>query len=210
MPYVVHYDNPMLDTLHNYFPAMLYEPEAFETVPDVFAYAHSQMRRHFDLFAAGRAAYRPIRAPRPAAHIRPLQVQPAPAVDILQASADLLQMFRPPTGNFTNVMLALPMNAQDLIVAMMQNGAMPAGGAALRAFEEPVIVRPTAEQIATATTLEVVTSGDEDCAICQDTITANTEARTINACDHQFHAGCIDTWFQQNVRCPVCRHDIRE
>lgn len=207
MPYVVHYDNPMLDTLHNYFPAMLYEPEAFETVPDVFAYAHSQMRRHFDLFAAGRAAYRPIRAaPRLALAERAPPIR-APPPDIVQASADLLNMIRPPpAGNFTNVMPAIPMNVQDLLLSMM--GAPPA--AAIQRFEDPVIVRPTAEQIATATTLEVLTDADEVCAICQDTIAVNTEARTINACDHQFHMGCIDTWFQQNVRCPVCRHDIRE
>lgn len=206
MPYVIHYDNPMLDTLHNYFPAMLYESEAFQTVPDVFEYARRQMHLHFDLFAAGRAAYRPMPAPRVRAQVLPLQMQPARPADIIQASADLLQMLRPPMGNFTNMMPVIPANVQDLIVAMMANpvAAQP------QAFEDPVIVRPTVEQIATATTLEVVTGPDEVCAICQDAIAVNAEARTINACDHQFHTGCIDTWFQQNVRCPVCRHDIRE
>ena len=206
MPYVNHYDNPMLDTLHNYFPAMLYEPEAFQTVPDVFTYARAQMHRHFDLFAAGRAAYRPMRpAPRPAG----LPIHAAPDADIMQVSADILQMLRPPTGNFTNVMPAMPVavGVQDLLLAMM--GPRPAD-AALRTFEDPVIVRPSAEQIAAATTLEVITSADEVCAVCQDSIAANTEVRTINACDHQFHTACIDTWFQQNVRCPVCRYDIRD
>jgi hypothetical protein len=75
---------------------------------------------------------------------------------------------------------------------------------------EPVVVRPTAEQIATATTIETVVGEEEMCAICQDSIASGTEARSINACDHTFHTGCIDTWFTTNVRCPVCRHDIRE
>jgi hypothetical protein len=31
----------------------------------------------------------------------------------------------------------------------------------------------------------------------------------MNVCHHTFHKSCIDTWFQENVHCPVCRHDIR-
>jgi hypothetical protein len=190
MPFQIHYDNVVIDTLHNYFPAMLYEPEAFQTLPDVFDYASRQMRRHFDLFAAGRAAYRPL--------------QPAPRVavnpQLVNLADNLINAVRP--GNFTNMMPG--MNAQDILLAFMGARQAPAA-----AFEDPVIVRPTAEQIATATTIETL-ANDEVCAICQDTIAATTEARTINACDHQFHTGCIDTWFQQNVRCPVCRHDIRD
>jgi hypothetical protein len=71
-------------------------------------------------------------------------------------------------------------------------------------------VRPTAQQIADATSLEITGTDDEDCAICQDTMAMGTEVRTIEFCEHSFHQNCIDTWFQQNVRCPVCRHDIRE
>jgi len=191
MPFQIHYDNVVLDTLHNYFPAMLYEPEAFQTLPDVFDYASGQMRRHFDLFAAGRAAYRPL--------------QPAPRVavnpQLVNLADNLINAVRP-AGNFTNMMPGV--NVQELLLAFM-GAPQPQA----QAFEDPVIVRPTAEQIATATTIEVLTS-DEVCAVCQDTIAAATEARTINACDHQFHRLCIDTWFEQNVRCPVCRHDIRD
>lgn len=190
MPFQIHYDNVVLDTLHNYFPAMLYEPEAFQTLPDVFAYSRAQMQRHFDLFAAARAAYRPLLPPRVA-------VNP----QLVNLADNLLNAVRP--ANFTNMMPGV--NVQDLLLAFMG----PQRQAQAQAFEDPVIVRPTAEQIATATTIETLTD-DEVCAICQDTIAATTEARTINACDHQFHTGCIDTWFQQNVRCPVCRHDIRE
>ena len=81
-------------------------------------------------------------------------------------------------------------------------------------FSEPVPVRPTAAQINAATTEETVADGDEDedlvCAICQDDIAVGTTMRTINHCEHSFHKTCIDTWFAQNVHCPVCRHDIRE
>jgi hypothetical protein len=81
-------------------------------------------------------------------------------------------------------------------------------------FSEPVPVRPTTAQINAATTEETVTEeNDADdlvCAICQDDIAVGTLMRTIDYCDHSFHKNCIDTWFAQNVHCPVCRHDIRD
>jgi hypothetical protein len=77
-------------------------------------------------------------------------------------------------------------------------------------FADPVIVRPSANDIANATTLQrQVASNGEVCAICQDEIITNCQTRIINHCYHKFHKGCIDTWFAQNVHCPVCRHDIR-
>jgi len=75
---------------------------------------------------------------------------------------------------------------------------------------EPVVVRPTAEQIETGTAIEVMASEEDVCAICQDEMPLGSEVRAIRACDHRFHIGCIDTWFQRDVRCPSCRHDIRE
>jgi hypothetical protein len=74
---------------------------------------------------------------------------------------------------------------------------------------EPVIVRPTAAEIDAGTTIEILDAEEEVCAICQDTMEAGSQARNINACDHRFHVTCIDTWFQRNVRCPVCRYDVR-
>jgi hypothetical protein len=74
---------------------------------------------------------------------------------------------------------------------------------------QPVVVRPTAAQIAAASIVETV-AAEEMCAVCQDTIVVGTDARTLTFCEHSFHTACIDTWFTTNVRCPVCRHDIRE
>lgn len=78
-------------------------------------------------------------------------------------------------------------------------------------FLQPVVVRPTAEQIAQTTTVgRLVSDTDHACAICQDNLTAEQEGRKLNACGHWFHRGCIDTWLERDVHCPVCRHDIRE
>ena len=78
-------------------------------------------------------------------------------------------------------------------------------------FLQPVVVRPTAEQIAANTTVgNLVSDTDHSCAICQDQLTSDQEGRKLNACGHWFHKTCIDTWLGTNVHCPVCRHDIRE
>lgn len=83
------------------------------------------------------------------------------------------------------------------------------GGAATMPAMEPVVVRPTHEQIARATEVAVPTT-EQDCAICQDSIATTQECRKILHCGHWFHKDCIDPWFRQNVQCPICRYDIRE
>ena len=78
-------------------------------------------------------------------------------------------------------------------------------------FAAPVVVRPTAAQIAAASEITTLQGESDDvCAICQDSYVANASVRRLNACGHRFHQACIDPWFATNVRCPVCRHDIRE
>ena len=79
-------------------------------------------------------------------------------------------------------------------------------GNVLRNFLDPVPVVPTAAQIA-AGTEQNVRPANETCPICRDPVLLGTRLR---ACNHVFHASCIDEWFTLNPRCPVCRHDVRE
>lgn len=75
---------------------------------------------------------------------------------------------------------------------------------------DPVIVRPTQAQIDSATEVFSQTNQNGDnCTICQDELCTGNQVRKINSCGHQFHKNCIDQWFERNVRCPVCRYDIR-
>jgi hypothetical protein len=77
-------------------------------------------------------------------------------------------------------------------------------------FLQPIIVRPTAEQISRNTLVGHVASDEPvTCAICQDTLSPEQEGRKLLACGHWFHRGCIDTWFTRDVHCPNCRHDVR-
>jgi hypothetical protein len=76
---------------------------------------------------------------------------------------------------------------------------------------EPVIVRPTSEQIDIATDVHTVDTPDNStCTICLSGFQRGDEARIINHCGHTYHKSCIDRHFEGSVRCPLCRYDIRE
>jgi hypothetical protein len=73
-------------------------------------------------------------------------------------------------------------------------------------FAEPITVTPSNAQIESSLiTAENVSS---NCAICQDSITS--DGVRIRQCGHIHHRACLNNWFTMSVRCPVCRHDIRE
>jgi hypothetical protein len=76
---------------------------------------------------------------------------------------------------------------------------------------EPVIVRPTRQQINSGSSIVEVTNNTDNCAICQESLNQdNRQVRRLNACHHMFHDNCISAWLNGSVRCPTCRHDIRE
>ena len=77
-----------------------------------------------------------------------------------------------------------------------------------------VVVRPTQQQI-TRATREVPFSEIDDpqntrCPISQQDFSQNDTVTQIRHCGHIFYPDEISTWWERNVRCPVCRHDIRE
>lgn len=78
-------------------------------------------------------------------------------------------------------------------------------------LNDRVHVFPSPEQIEAGTILTTsLQTQDDNCSICQDPIEQNQSMRMIRHCAHRFHQDCIDTWFEQHVSCPTCRHDIRE
>ena len=76
-----------------------------------------------------------------------------------------------------------------------------------------VAVLPTAEQIGRAT--HSVRYGDIpnplslSCPISLEPFNDNDMVRQIRYCEHVFSESQITQWFNNNVRCPVCRYDIR-
>ena len=218
----------LLDDIHNFFPAFLYHPRRFTTVPEVSTYIQEQMNEHFNIFNRAQRAYHAQHGIRiqntttippqigrmNAATPRPL---PRVAVGLTTETFDLTHLFtggglgaRAPGGDLEEFPIGL--------------GGAAAGGGILDQLTnllaraaEPVVVAPTAQEIDRATAIRVPHSTEEDdnnaCAICQDPLMDEhtiRPLREITHCEHTFHQTCIDRWFTRNVRCPVCRFDIRE
>jgi hypothetical protein len=47
------------------------------------------------------------------------------------------------------------------------------------------------------------------CSICIADIENNQIIREITKCKHIFHVECADKWFENKIKCPNCRQDIR-
>jgi hypothetical protein len=279
-----YYGVGLLDDLHTYFPALLYQPERFSNVASVLEYIRSQAQGRFDLFSNAQSSWRsrevgggagapaaaatgprvvtrgggaaqPVRGPtgpnQVAAASQPPSLPSGPRttfragpsgptaaryalpreeyvldfnpnatwlprrdfIELDNLTNNLVSSMLNPLGNLN---MGNPRNV-DLLGAMLGLGASAlagggggGAGAAAAGAMDPVIIRPTAQQIAAATAIEIVDAEEEVCAICQDDMEPGSNARSILACDHRFHPGCIDTWFQRSTLCPVCRHDIRE
>jgi hypothetical protein len=83
----------------------------------------------------------------------------------------------------------------------------------IRSFNNPVVVAPSAHQIEQST--RRVRFGDIEepinttCPISLERFNNDQTVTQIIHCNHNFNTDEINTWFQSNVRCPVCRYDIR-
>lgn len=79
---------------------------------------------------------------------------------------------------------------------------------------QDVVVRPTEQQINNAT--RIITYDDSielinhRCPISLADFEEGEDIRQIIHCGHCFCEDSIQNWFRTNVRCPVCRYDIRE
>ena len=197
--YQVVYNVGLLDDIHNYFPALLYDQGRFQTLPGVFSYVRSQMNSRFNLMSYG-ASLAAAREPAPAAEPAPDRrtVRQTTAEDVLESivSANMLL-------NLINPIIT----RNDFITA----SRLPRGGDILAAFRDPVVVAPSQAVLAANTELiqGSTVPSNTVCNICQDTIAATDSCRKITACQHVYHITCIDQWFSRSVFCPSCRHDVR-
>jgi len=88
-------------------------------------------------------------------------------------------------------------------------------GQNMRNFFQNISVRPSQEQIQNATflfTYNYLNSENinQQCPITLEDFENGDIVRQIRHCRHVFHEDSIQNWFQSNVRCPVCRYDIRD
>ena len=205
------YNVGLLDDLHNYFPAFLYDSGRFQTPVQVFHYMRSELNSRFNLNAygarlAGYSQHEPIQRvpiPIPAA-TAPVPVPvPAPAT------------FSTPIQRSRDSVAAVVAGLLDLSGNFLADGSYFFMHPSPRIppppnFLDAVIVRPSEEVLARNTIILLGSDlGEESsCAICQDVIAGTDTCRKLS-CSHAFHQTCIDQWFQTNVNCPTCRHDIR-
>lgn len=218
------YNVAILDDIHNYFPALLYDQNHFLTVGDIFAYVNRQMDIQFNLFSRARreytnSVYNFAQAYHPPPVVIPPQQRMAPQgppsnrrgrmdMTTTTETIDITPLFtsylNPPNRNANRTNLP---NAQTGFLAEAILNMLNGTGAM-----DPVVVRPTQEQIDAGTQLQQAGATDEEnvCPVCQERYTEGQALRRITHCSHTFHKACIDEWLNQNVHCPVCRHDIRE
>jgi hypothetical protein len=207
--YVHFYDVHLLDDLHNFFPALLYDQQQFNSVPDVFRYVNQQMDRQFNTFNRGQREYNqthPRIAPRRVVTRAPPTTSPLYTTLRLSSLGGLGSL-----GDLGDMDSRIANSSLSEYIASLLQIPMEGVPVGTRAAMEPVVVAPTQAQIDSATTLRAALVADEQsaCSICQESYTDGQAVRTITHCSHKFHKNCIDTWFSRNVHCPDCRHDIR-
>jgi hypothetical protein len=232
------YHIQLLNDLHNHFPEILYNPNRFHNVQDLIQYIievanTSPYSRGLNTYNNRQNTIRPPPRTRASPVYPPVGprasqntffsgaaaggagaagAEPYIATTVIDESdINTTARVRIPLGvNTTSPLLTTLLSGMfgDIL------GAQPTviGGGGLQDFlNQRVPVYPSNQEINAATTIYTATRRQEDiCAICQDDIETNQEVRRLNHCGHYFHRNCIDTWFNTNVHCPTCRHDIRE
>jgi len=188
--YVVVYNVSILDDIHNYFPALLYEQGQFQTVPHVLHYVRSRINNRFNLYSYGASLHR-------TPYTTPIQVN--------------VPLDPTPPGDSGLSLLFSLLNNPNLAYGAESPRAPRTRIVTTDSFLDPVIIRPTDAIIAQNTSVvngHTLPAGTI-CTICQDSIQSDETCRKLNVCNHSFHKPCIDQWFLTNVRCPTCRHDVR-
>lgn len=227
----------LLDDLHNYFPAVLYDSGRFRSVSELLHYITTCARDRFDLFSFGQRSYlntslesssrsnsmSPTFAPQSSQPTVP-QTAASSASDTQIPEEEPRNRMRRAAGAYLEPRISthieimqedLGFDNQALSLLNLVNllsGISPPPRIHRNlpnSFLEPVVVRPTAEQIE-AGSERIFPQEESVCAICQDALPVNQMGRRLRACNHTFHISCIDQWFARDVRCPTCRHDIRE
>jgi len=215
----------LLDDIHNYFPAILYDNGRFQGLPSMLSYVRTQMNNRFNLFnhGAARAGFRRTAGPFSSAEraFAPGAFAPAAFAPREESFALPGRVRRAPP--FASPVFAFPHTPQ-----MPQANDSETALRTLLAFlntdgEEvltPVVVAPSQTVLrmntrvisgfsASASASPNASLEGSTCSICQDAIITTDTCRILNPCSHVYHKACIDQWFLRSVFCPTCRHDIR-
>lgn len=219
------YGVQLLDDIHNYLPALLYDTDRFHTIGDVLQYLGARAYHYNDtvytrhLEETRRQRQREeLRRNRGRAMAYPSQEPLFSTGGIMNSFLSRPPLYHTPVGTHFSIVDTLMQFAgsrqrrnHSTTTTTAANPTVPLN------FFDPVPIVPTQAQIEAGTHLSIVGvdiqlgpgPNDNLCSICQENYTTEDVLRVINHCSHIYHRGCIDRWFQSNVHCPLCRHDIR-
>ena len=223
-PYTRVYDVGLLDDLHNYFPALLYQQELFTNVSDVLSYIRERTIRRFNLFDLASRQYQSQQ------NIRRNTRYNEPRVDLSSVASTpiVTPLHIPRQRNEYSSLFPLLRTIAPLTSASLSQDTVPLipyprrrnlnaftglnGLAGLGALYDDVIVHASNDIVNQASTVRTL---DQDldiiCTVCQDRMRQGEEIRKLTSCNHEFHTTCVDNWLlNRSVFCPTCRHDIRE
>ena len=173
----------LLDDLHNYFPAFLYEQGRFQTLPQAFSYFRHQLNTRFNLFSYGASLHRDSAPAAPTPRQPQAYTWTAPAHTPLRSARDDLAADVASLNFLTTLLGARDTRVTSLglgglglgslglgagLSAQPRAGQVPQGlspfGAAVpqglapdawAAFNAPVVVRPSETVLAANTELVV-------------------------------------------------------
>lgn len=220
MPYEHVYGVPLLDDIHNYFPALLYDHGRFLNLTHVFHYIRTQMNNRFNLYSYGASQYAQSTqqsSPFSSSGVRGASNPLHPSSSWFPSNPT------PSTSDMPNIRIH-PIDPDDtttttnLLLSLLGIGSgiipLPSMQPIRRQAANPwspVLIRPSPEILTSNTQLLMGSSTppNSSCSICQDSITPTDSCRKLIPCSHIYHRICIDQWFERSVHCPTCRHDIR-
>jgi hypothetical protein len=196
----------LLNDLHNYFPEILYGTR-FQN-DGLVRYIREVVSQRFNLFSSAQNTY---------------NQNNQQVYRIATTSSPINTMYMDeqhvsPTNIISGVIregINIPINVNGF-VNLLQSMLDSSNVSPISEDEnhnltnlQAVNVRPTINQIENASSIVELTGSQSICAICQEHMLPNQTIRRLNQCRHLFHNSCIMTSFETSVRCPNCRHDIR-
>lgn len=144
---------------------------------------------------------RQIFTPRNGTRRRIIPTSPYPITPVSPTRLRLSREFLNEGNNGT-------LNQYDSITEMMNSLAI--------GFQSSVPIYPTLRQIQISTRCYNYTREELDeepdlrCPITREEFNEGEEICVIKHCNHKFKKEPLYQWFNSNVRCPVCRFDIRD
>jgi len=220
------YSVQLLNDLHNHFPEILYNSRRFQNVQDLLSYIREVSE--ISPYDRGLQQYRMRQRTRqgviPNRYSNSNIGNPIPNSNSLPSTSGSPPQSTLATDIPSSTRIRINTNRSDVmdnfigglsIILGSTNGVITMNEQSVEEqrqsfLNQSVPVYPTAREISNASTTFITTEQqDDNCAICQDEFESNQSVRRLTHCSHSFHQICIDTWFQRNVHCPTCRHDIR-